>query len=165
MIPRPLFTPPQLFREFESGRISRQQLHAALAWQARELIEEMVEDRLHPAAAWLEQKLARRAANNLIRKHGERRLRAILTALAETPGFPLARWLWNAPHPDVPLECLLRIRREPVFRVLRVGLADGHVTAIIEHGSARRGLATRELATFRHERDGSLCCVSRQPAS
>ncbi len=163
VIPRPLSTPPQLFREFECGRITRDQLHAALAWHARELIEEMIDEHLHPAAAWVEQLLARRAAAALIRKHGERRLRSILAALAESPGFPLARWLWNAPHPDVPLHCFLRIRREPVFRIRHITILNGCVRAAIDHGASRRNLTTREWITFGHGRDGSFVVTSRQP--
>lgn len=162
MIPRPLSTPPQLFREFEGGRITREQLHAALAWHARELIEEMVEDRLHPAAAWVEQALARRAAARLVRRHGERRLRAILAALSEVPGFGPARWLWNAPHPDVPLHCFLRMRREPVFRLRQVASEPGVVVVVVEHGSRHARLSTRERFTLAHGRDGALVVIGRE---
>lgn len=162
VIPRPLATPPQLFREFENGRITRQQLHAALAWHARELIEEMIDDRLHPAAAWVEQALARRAAARLARRHGERRLRAVLAALSEVQGFPPARWLWNAPHPDVPLHCFLRIRREPVFRIRELAHDNGTLVVTVEHGARQARASTRERFTLVHTRDGNLSVATRQ---
>lgn len=163
MLPEPLSTPPQLFREFESGRITREQLHAALAWHARELIGEMVEDRLHPAAAWVEQALAKRAAARLLRRHSEQRLRAILAALAELPAFPPARWLWNAPHQEVPLHCFLRIRREPVFRLREIANQAGSVVVRVEYGDRRQSACVRERFTLEHARDGALRVVERHP--
>jgi hypothetical protein len=163
VIPEPWSTPPQLFREFESGRITRAQLHAALAWHARELIMEMVDDRLHPAAAWVEQALARRATARLLRRHSEQRLRAILAALSEVPGFPPARWLWNAPHAEVPLHCLLRIRREPVFRLRAITNHPGSVEVAVEYGSRRAHAATRERFTLEHSHHGTLRVAARQP--
>jgi hypothetical protein len=161
VIPRPLSTPPQLFREFESGRLTREQLHAALAWHQRELIAEMIEDRLNPAAAWIEQALAKRAAARLLRRHAERRVRAVMVALAEVPGFPLARWLWNAGHPDVPLHCFLRIRREPVFRLRKLENQPGQVVASVEHGDRDPRRVSRERFTLAHQADGGLRVVER----
>ena len=89
-----------------------------MAEHARELIAEMEEDYQNPAAAWIEGLLAKRAAARLIRRHGSRLLRELLVALADVADFPPARYLWNAGHPDVPLHCFLRMRREPVFRIL-----------------------------------------------
>lgn len=136
-------TPSQLFARFERGEIEREELQSLMAVHARELIAEMEEDRLNPAAAWIESLLARRAAGHLVRRHGGRLLREVLAALAEVPDFPPARYLWNAEHPDVPLYCFLRIRRAPVFRIVRMELRGEEIRLLVEHGQAGRGKATR----------------------
>ncbi len=145
-------TPAQLFALFERGEIERDELQALMALHARELIQEMEEDYQNPAAAWMESLLARRAASRLVRRHGERLLRELLGALAEVADFPPARHLWNAAHPDVPLHCFLRIRREPVFRVLNIDSKPGEITVFIEHGDAAKGKGTRR--SFLLKRDG-----------
>lgn len=144
-------TPSQLFELFERGEIEREELQALMALHARELIQEMEEDYQHPAAAWMERLLAKRAASRLVRRHGERLLRELLGGLAEVADFPPARHLWNAAHPDVPLHCFLRIRREPVFRILSIDSKSGQITVTIEHGEAAKGKATRR--TFLLKRD------------
>lgn len=145
-------TPSQLFASFERGEIERDELHAMLSLHARELIVEMEEDYQNPAAAWIEGLRARRAASVLVRKHGGRVIREILTALADVPDFPPARLLWNASHPDVPLQCFLRIRREPVFRILKIDPKAGEFLVLVEYGSAAKGQATRR--TFLLKRNG-----------
>ncbi|MFZ9937361.1 MAG: hypothetical protein ACO3JG_09935 [Luteolibacter sp.] len=144
-------TPGELFARFERGEIERDELHAMMAVHARELIAEMEEDRLNPAAAMIENLLSRRAAAGLARRHGAGLLREVFAALAEVPGFPPARYLWNAAHPDVPLYCFLRMRREPVFRIVEIRQNGGSIEVTTEHGSARRGLASRR--TFMLRRD------------
>ena len=144
-------TPDQLFAQFERGEIEREELHALLAVHARELIREMEEDHQNPAAAWIEGLLARQAVRSLVRRHGSRLLREVLVALSEVPDFPPARYLWNASHPDVPLHCFLRIRREPVFRIARLVKLDQCVELIVEHGAVGRGRGTRQ--TFMLRRD------------
>jgi hypothetical protein len=114
-----------------------------MAIHARELIREMEEDHLNPAEALLERLLAGRAARRLVRRHGSRLLREILVALSEIPDFPAVRHLWNASHPDVPLHCFLRMRREPVFRMVSIDLRGERIEVVIEHGFAGRGKATR----------------------
>ncbi len=109
--------PPELFARFERGEIERDELQRLMALHAREIIEEMEEDYRHPAAAWWEGVLARRAMHRLQRTHGARLIREVLLALS-TADFPAARFLWNADHPDVPLHCFLRMKRKPVFRLL-----------------------------------------------
>jgi hypothetical protein len=59
--------------------------------------------------------------------------------------------LWNAAHPDVPLRCFLRIRREPVFRILRIDSQAGEITVTVEHGDAAKGKGIRR--TFLLKRD------------
>ena len=144
-------TPPQIIASFERGEIERDEMHALMSIHARELIREMEEDYQNPAAAWIEGLRARRAASRLVRRHGARLLREVLGALAEVPDFPPVRHLWNASHSDVPLHCFLRIRREPVFRILSLDAVPGGIQVIIEHGVAPRGQGTRR--TFILNRD------------
>lgn len=158
-----LRTPPQLFDDFESGLLTREQLHAAMAFHARGIIEEVVEAAENPLAAWWEGLLARKTATRLAARHGERRLRAIFAALAELPDFLPAQWLWNAHHPDVPLFCFLRPRREPVFRVIRIATEPGSVVVTLEYGAADPRLITREVITLKHRRHGGLEVSGRQP--
>lgn len=144
-------TPRQIFTRFERGEMDRDEMHALMALHARELIAEMQEDYQNPAAAWLESLLARRAARRLVRLHGSRLLREVLSALADVADFPPARHLWNAAHPDVPLHCFLRMRREPVFRILSLEVLAGVIRVGVEHGEAARGKGTR--LTFVLKRD------------
>jgi hypothetical protein len=154
-------TPSQIFARFENGEIERDELQSLMAAHARELIAEMEEDRQNPAAAWIESLRARRAAGQLIRRHGSRLIREILMALADLPDFPPARYLWNADHPDVPLYCFLRMRREPVFRIVSmVRRADG-IDLSVEHGSASRGKATRQHFTFKRDAQWRLRVANR----
>jgi hypothetical protein len=144
-------TPSQLSARFERGEIDRQEFQTLMAMHARELIQEMEEDYQNPAAAWIEGLRARRAAGLLVRRHGSRLIREILTALAEVPDFPPARHLWNAAHPDVPLHCFLRMRREPVFRILTITHKGETSEVLVEHGEAARGKATRRLFVLRRD--------------
>ena len=81
-----ILNPNQLFALYERGEIEREELHALMAVHARELISEMEEDYQNPAAALIENLLARRAVRRLARRHGGRLLREILIALADVPG-------------------------------------------------------------------------------
>jgi hypothetical protein len=137
-------TPSQIFASYERGEIERDEMHALMALHARELIAEMEEDYQNPAAAWIESLLARRAAGRLVRRHGARLMREVLTALSEVPEFPPAKYLWNAAHAEVPLHCFLRIRREPVFRILLLDSKGGEIRVLTEHGRSKKGQATRQ---------------------
>lgn len=149
-----LRTPPQLFADYEAGLMTREQLHSAMAFHARNLIEEVVEAKENPLAAWWEGLLARKTASRLAARHGERRLRAIFAALADVPDFLPAQWLWNALHPDVPLFCFLRLRKEPIFRLANVVNNAGIVTVTIEYGAAEKHDTTREEFVLTHKRTG-----------
>lgn len=142
-------SPNQIIASFERGEIEREEMHAMMALHARELIQEMEEDYQNPAAAWIESLLARRAASRLVKRHGGRLLREVLTALGEVPDFPPARHLWNAAHPDVPLHCFLRIRREPVFRISHMEIRSGDVHVTIEHGDGTKGKIARKAFILR----------------
>ena len=99
-----------------------------MAEHAKGLIEEIEEDRKNPIAAYVDKVLSKQAANKLARRYTEPVVREVLAALAEVPDFPPAHLLWNAEHRDVPLHCFLRMRTEPVFRVLRCRSAPGAAT-------------------------------------
>lgn len=149
-------TPRQLCAQFERGEIEREEFQALMAVHARELIDEMEEDRLNPAAAWIERLLSGRAVARLVRRHSSRLLREVLVALSEVPDFPPARYLWNAAHPDLPLYCFFRIRREPVFRIASIELKGREIEVTTEHGAAPRGKATRTRFVLRRSEDWLL---------
>lgn len=113
-------TSRQLAARYERGEIDRTKFQSLMAIHARELIAEIEEDHLNPLAAWVESRLAKSAVKQLLRKHTAFRIREILTALSEATDFPLAKYLWNAPHSDVPLHCFFRMRREPLFQILSI---------------------------------------------
>lgn len=146
-------TPSEIFDRFERGEIDRDELHGLLALHARELIEEMEEDYRNPAAALVEYWLAKRLMRRLLRRHSRRLVREVLVALSRLPDFPPSRHLWNAGHPDVPLHCFLRMRREPVFRLLdlRVEGRDEVVVVCEYGGSGRGGAVRREVVLCRGE--------------
>lgn len=144
-------TPPQLFEDFEANRISREQLHAALAWHARELVGEIIEFHENPHAAWWETMLARRAAARWANRQGAWRLRHILFALSKLPDFEPARFLWNALHRDVPLHCFFRLRTRPVFRLRNIENRRGLVHVEAEFDGEN---ATRHRKWFVLEHDG-----------
>ncbi|MEP2774401.1 MAG: hypothetical protein ABJM75_04695 [Luteolibacter sp.] len=113
-----LETPGQLATRYERGEIDRTEFQTLMAIHARELITEIEEDYQNPIAAWIETQLAMRSVKKLLRQNSAYQVREALTALSEAPGFPLAKYLWNAPHPDVPLHCFFRIRKSPTFQIL-----------------------------------------------
>ena len=158
-------TPSQLFREFECGRLTREQLHAAMADHAKELIKDIEDARQNPLLAYMDKVLSKQAANKLRRRYSEPVVREVLAALEEIPDFPPSQLLWNAAHRDVPLHCFLRPRREPVFRILHLEIAARRVKISIEHGPANRRDAIRETFTLRRHPDGQLLLESRQGLS
>jgi hypothetical protein len=158
-------TPAQLFRQFDGGKITREQLHAAMADHARSLIEDIEDARRNPVLAYVDKLLSKQAAGKLRREHSEAVVREVLAALAEIPDFPPSHLLWNADHRDVPLYCFLRPRREPVFRILRLEVSVHRVLVSIEHGPAKRRDAIRESFTLRRHTDGQLIWETRQGLS
>jgi hypothetical protein len=138
-------TPPQLFEDFEAGRITRKQLHAGLEWHARELVEEVVEAHEDPRGTWWEGMLAKRAAARLANRHGLWRVRHVLAALSRIPEFEPARYLWNALHPDVPLHAFFRMRRRPVLRLLKIENRHGNLHATVEYDDSE---GERRLETY-----------------
>lgn len=148
-------TPPDLFRQFEAGEISREELQATMALHARDLIEEMVEVRRNPVAAYLEQLRNQAAARKLVRRHGGSELREIFSALGSIPAFPPAQLLWNASHAQVPLHCFIRMRREPVFRIIQLEIQPMKASLRVEYGENARNRTTREKIIL--SRDARLC--------
>jgi hypothetical protein len=132
-----LETPRQLAARFERGEIERHEFQALMALHARELIQEIEEEHHNPLAAWLESRLARASVKKLLKKHSASQIREILSALAEAPGFPLAKYLWNASHPDVPLHCFFRIRKSPVFQILSITTEGNTVELHLEIHATR----------------------------
>lgn len=153
-------SPREIFASFERGEIERSELQALMALHARELIQEMEEDHQNPAAAWIESLLARRAIGKLVRRHGARLIREVLIALAEVKDFPPSKYLWNAGHLDVPLHCFLRMRREPVFRIVDLAVHSGQIKVITEFGAAAKGSGTRR--TFLLKRDERWTLIARE---
>jgi hypothetical protein len=157
----PLRTPLQLFRMFESGEITREELHSAMAEHARMLIAEMEEQRRNPVVAYLEYLLNQRAARKLVKQHGEAEVREILAALGELPDFPPAIYLWNATHVDVPLHCFLRTRNPPVLRVRR--LESGRLKALLEleYGLPGKSELRRERFSLKRSWQGEMVVEQR----
>lgn len=137
-------TPPQLFRQFERGEISRETLHASLAVHARGLIAEMVEEQRNPKISYLERLRNFAAARKLARKHGAAKIREILSTLGAIETFPPAQLLWNAGHADVPLHCFFRSKIEPVFRITRLEIQPMLVSLDVEYGPHSREKTNRE---------------------
>lgn len=155
-------TPLQLFRSFEAGEISRDELHASMAVHARYLIEEMEEQRRNPVAAYFDFLLNERAARKLARRHGEAEVREVLAALAELPEFPPAVYLWNAMHDDVPLHCFLRTRQTPVLRILHLEITRMRSQIEVEYGAARGKRTRREAFELRRNWRGELFVEERR---
>lgn len=126
--------PDRLFDLFDRGEIDRETLQILMALQARRLIEEMKEDHLNPAAAFIEHLRNVRATAKLVRRHGQKLIRDTLAALAKSEQFPPSMLLWNASHPDVPLHCFIRMKREPVFRIVRFQSEGTSVDIQVEYG-------------------------------
>ncbi len=155
-------TPSQLFREFESGRISREELQAKMGEHARHIIEEMEEHHRNPVAMMIEQMRNRRAIAKLTRRYDQAAIREVLVALAEQNDFPPSNLLWNANHREVPLYCFVRMNYEPVFRILGLDIHPLAAAVRIEYGLSKPKLATRETITLRRDPQGVLCVDQRK---
>lgn len=132
-----LETPRQLAAKFERGEIDRMEFQALMAIHQRELIKEIDEDHQNPLEAWLEARLAKSSVKKLLKQHTAFQIREVLIALSETDDFPLAKYIWNAAHPDIPLHCFFRIRREPVFQILSIRSEGNAVEVHLEIHTAR----------------------------
>ena len=161
--PNSVPTPRELFRRWEAGLMTREAFQAAMAVHARELIDEMVEAKLNPVQACIEEVSNRAAAFKLTVRHGEKLIRELLVALSLEHDFLPARFLWNANHHHIPLHCFFRSRREPVFRIIRMSSTPLWLTAEVEYGRAEKPLATREEFLYRRNRRGELQLERRRP--
>lgn len=164
MQPDSQLTPRQIFRLFDNGALTREQLREALQAHALELIDEMEDVHANPQASWLETMLNKHQAARLIRQHGEPIVREIFLALSEVPNFRPAQFLWNADHDHMPLHCFLRSRREPVFRVVRITSAPFVINVVVEHGKPKKSEVTREMFRLERDRTGVLTVVERSVA-
>jgi len=155
--------PDRLFDLFELERIDRETLQTLMAIHARRLIEEINEDHLNPAAAFIEHLRNVRATAKLVRRHGQKLIRDSLAALAQAERFPPSMLLWNASHPDVPLHCFIRMKREPLFRILRFQSQGAKVRIQVEHGrtSSPGGLVI-ESFVLKRDRAWNLRIESRE---
>lgn len=147
-------TPPELFRQFERGEISREELHATMAVHARTIIEEMVDTHRNPIKAYMERLRNRAAVRKWTKKYGPALFREILAALGQLEKFPPAQILWNANHSDMPLHCFIRSRIEPVFRITRMQIKPMEVKIQVEYGAHAFNRTTRE--TILLQRDAML---------
>jgi len=154
-------TPPELFRQFERGAISREELQASMALHARDLIEEMKEASKNPMSSYLERLRNMAAVRKLAKKHGAALLREILVVLGRIEGFPPAQLLWNAGHPDMPLHCFFRTRHEPVFRIVKMQVAPMKIRIQIEYGAHKPRDTTREEILLQRDSRMNLELVDR----
>ncbi len=159
---RLLPTPPELFRQYERGELSREQLQSAMAVHARGLIEEMQEAHKNPIAAYIEQLRNRATAARLSGRHGGARVREVLVALGEIPNFPPAQILWNADHEDVPLHCFFRTKHDPVFRVLRLKIKPMEAKVAVEYGSTTENDIVKETILLKRNLLHRLEMVERK---
>ena len=151
-----LLPPHRLVALFEKGGITRAQLQAAMSVHQQRLLVEIAEARKSPSLSFLDEKLSRYVASRLERRHGAKIIRMVLRALADIDGFPPADLLWNAEHPDVPLHCFFRLRREPVFRLISLTVDPLGVKVVIEHGRAAKRHTTRQEIQLLRDRFGKL---------
>ncbi len=147
-------TPPQLFRQFERGEISREELQASMAVLARDLIVEMEESNRNPKTSYIERLRNLAAVKRLAKGHGPALVREVLETLGRIEGFPPAQILWNAGHADVPLHCFIRSKIEPVFRIPRMEVKPMEITLDVEYGAHDKRKTTRETIVL--ERDAML---------
>ena len=152
-------TPTQIFAQYERGEIGFAAVNEMMGLHAKGLIEEMEEDYRNPAAALLEYLLTKRATVRLVNKHGERRLREVFHALSEVKDFAPANLLWNALHLDVPLHCFLRMRREPVFRLVSLTESGSWLIVVIEHGPRPKSRVIRRKFLLQRNPAGKLRVV------
>ncbi len=161
--PRQNVLPPnRLFRELESGRMSRQDFHAAMAVHAQELITEMEEQRRNPLAAFSEFIRNRRSARKLARRHGEAVVREVFVTLSEVDDFAPASLLWNAGHRHVPLYCFLRMRHRPLFRVITMESSLVRVDLTVEYQFGAARCPTREMFILKRDPAGDMRVESRK---
>lgn len=156
-------TPPELFRQFERGDISREELQATMALHARGLITEMETERKNPKPSYIERLRNFAAARKLAKKHGPAKLREALAAMGRIEGFPPAQILWNAGHADVPLHCFFRSKIEPVFRITRMEMTAMKVEVDIEYGPNDKKSTVRESLILQRDAMLSLEMAERNP--
>tara|TARA_R110000850_G_scaffold202967_8_gene329077 strand:+ start:779 stop:1240 length:462 start_codon:yes stop_codon:yes gene_type:complete len=153
-----------LFRQFEHGDISREELHSFLAIHAHGLINEMEDAKENPKTSYLERLRNFAAARRLARKHGRMRIREILSALGRIDEFPPAQILWNASHTDVPLHCFIRSRIEPVFRITKLSIEPMKIEVAVEYGPNDKRKSIKETVILQRNATLELELLERIPS-
>lgn len=156
-----LQTPRQLARAMERGLITKEAFRQGMMVLQLQLLVEANEVRRNPVAAYLDQRLAKRAIAKLLRSASESELREVLYALGDLVDFAPAQLLWNADQMDIPLHIFIRPRLEPVFRITYLNVRQMQIDISIEHGSARKSETIREDLRFERSALGELHIRSR----
>jgi hypothetical protein len=130
-----LVPPPILMQRFEQGRLSREELHAAMAEHSQVLIAEMTYEVENRQESWVERWRCRHHASRLANRHGESRMRDVLLALSLLPDFPPCNLLWNAAHTHVPLYCFFRLKRPPIFMIRMMRCINTFVEVEVEYSN------------------------------
>lgn len=158
-------TPAQLFRKLEEGRISADHFRLAMQVHQRVLIDDIHQAGRDPDLSWFDEVMNRRAARHLDKTYGEDIVRETLVALSEAPDFPPASQLWNADHKLLPLYVFLRMKRAPVFRIIKMEVLPQMVGIAVEYGRSKKGECIKEEFTLRRNRQGELVVVNRVRSS
>ena len=158
----PFPTPNHLIEKWQRGEIEREEMQRLMKQHQQALLEEAEEYHRNPIAGYLEGLLNKRAANLLIKAHGEASIREILLAMSHLQVFPPSAYLWNADHWDVSLHAFFRTRSAPVFRIREIMVKSTRAVLLIEHGSPKKSETTLERITLERNWRGDMEVVMRE---
>jgi hypothetical protein len=158
----PFPTPNHLIEKWQRGEIEREEMQSLMKQHQLALLEEAEEYHRNPIAGYLEGLLNKRAANLLIKAHGEASIREILLAMSHLQVFPPSAYLWNADHWDVSLHAFFRTRSAPVFRIREIMVKSTRAVLLIEHGSPKKSETTLERITLERNWRGDMEVVMRE---
>jgi hypothetical protein len=158
----PFPTPNHLIEKWQRGEIEREEMQSLMKQHQLALLEEAEEYHRNPIAGYLEGLLNKRAANLLIKAHGEASIREILLAMSHLQVFPPSAYLWNADHWDVSLHAFFRTRSAPVFRIREIMVKSTRAVLLIEHGSPKKNETSRERITLNRDWRGDMEVVKRE---
>lgn len=152
----PFPNPAILIAKWQAGEIEREEMQRLMAEHQRALLDEAEEQRKNPFEAYWEGILNRRSARRLVKEHGESAVRELLLALSAVPDFTPSAYLWNADHWDVGLECFIRSRSEPIFRIKELMVRRDRALMLVEHGGTGKGELRRERVRFLRDWRGEM---------
>ncbi len=158
----PFPTPRALMDQWQSGKLEREEMHRLMGEHQKALLNEAEVYYQNPIAGYIEGLLNKRAARRLINDHGEAAVRELFLAMSWMPDFGPSAYLWNADHWDVELHAFLRTKTGPVFRVRELMVKTSRAVMLIEHGSPKKSLTTRERVTFTRDWRGQMEVVKRE---